>query len=299
MTTPLRIACLGEAMVELSVQGDAAQIGFAGDTLNVAIYLRRCLPAPHDVAFVSAVGTDALSDRMIARIDGEGVSTAFVARHPTRIAGAYAISTDAAGERSFVYWRDTSAARTLFEDGSPVQPETLDAFDVIHLSAITLAILSPFARERLMAWIPGFRAQGGRIAFDSNYRPRLWPDVATAQAACAALWRVTDIGFPSVDDEMALFGDGDADAVRERIEGYGVRTGALKCGEAGPLPLGDRFDARYPPCDTVVDTTAAGDSFDGGYLGAMLGGASQREALQAGHALASKVIGCRGAIMPR
>lgn len=299
MSQALRIACLGEAMVELSVQDDVAAIGFAGDTLNTAIYLRRSLPPEHSVSFVSVVGTDALSDRMVARIEEEGVLADHVGRHPTRIAGAYAISTDAVGERSFVYWRDTSAARTLFTPGSPIQLQALDGFDVVHLSAITLAILEPDARAALMAWIPGFRAQGGRIAFDSNYRPRLWSDTAAAQAASEALWRVTDIGFPSADDEIALFGDADAEAVRTRIEGYGVPTGAVKCGEAGPLPLGARFDARYPPASTVVDTTAAGDSFDGGYLGALLSGGDQAQALVAGHTLASKVIGVRGAIIPK
>ncbi len=298
--TPLRIACLGEAMIELSLEGEIAHLGFAGDTLNAAVYLRRSLAAPHEVAFVSLVGRDALSDRLVARVAAEGVSTDLLARHPDRIAGAYAILTDGAGERSFVYWRDTSAARTMFEPASPIQPETLDVFDVLHLSAITLAILSWEGRAALMDWLPGYRARGGRVAFDSNYRPRLWPDVATARAAVTAMWRQTDIGFPSVDDEMALFGDADAGAVLARIEGCGVATGALKCGAAGPLPIGARLPgASYPPAARVVDTTAAGDSFDGGFLAAHLTGASLAEALRAGHDLAAEVIGARGAIIPR
>ena len=296
---PLSIACLGEAMVELSLDGDIAHLGFAGDTLNTAIYLRRSLPDVHRVSFVSAVGQDMLSDRMVARIAAEDVSTDHITRHADRIAGAYAIETDTSGERSFVYWRDTSAARTMMTPDSPIQPETLSQFDVVHLSAITLAILAPQARAALMSWVPGYRASGGRIAFDSNYRPRLWEDVPTAQSAVAAMWRETDIGFPSVDDEMALFGDADTAAVMARIEGYGVPTGALKRGESGPLPIGARFNATYAPCDKVVDTTAAGDSFTGGYLAAWLSGADQAAALQTGHNLACRVIGYRGAIIPR
>ncbi|WP_281825155.1 sugar kinase [Jannaschia rubra] len=297
---PQRIACLGEAMIELALDGDMAVVGFAGDVLNAAIYLRRALPDPHSVSFVSLVGRDPLSDRMVERIEAEGVDTDHIARHENRIPGAYAIITDDHGERSFVYWRDTSAARTLFMPGCPIQPETLAGFDVLHLSAITLAILTADARRALIDWLPAFRAGGGRVAFDSNYRPRLWPDVATAQAAVTDLWRLTDIGFPSVDDEMALFGDADAAAVLARIEGAGVATGALKCGEAGPLPIGARLPgAVYAPAPRVVDTTAAGDSFTGGYLAAHLTGASQADALQAGHATASHVIGHRGAIVPR
>lgn len=298
--TPLRIACLGEAMIELSLAGETALLGFAGDTLNTAIYLRRAIAAPHEVAFVSMVGRDALSDRLVARVAEEGVGVELLARHPDRIAGAYAILTDGAGERSFVYWRDTSAARTMFEAASPIQPAALDGFDVLHLSAITLAILSPEGRAALMGWLPGYRARGGRVAFDSNYRPRLWPDQATAREAVTAMWRQTDIGFPSVDDEIALFGDAGTQAVLARIEGCGVATGALKCGETGPLPIGARLPAAiYPRAARVVDTTAAGDSFDGGFLAAHLTGASLVEALAAGHALACEVIGARGAIIPR
>ena len=64
--THCRIACVGEAMVELALDtaGTSAQVGFAGDTLNTAIYLVREIRGAHDVAFVSAIGTDTMSDRM-------------------------------------------------------------------------------------------------------------------------------------------------------------------------------------------------------------------------------------------
>ena len=39
-----RIACIGEAMIELSTEGDQAHLAVAGDTLNTAIYLKRSLP---------------------------------------------------------------------------------------------------------------------------------------------------------------------------------------------------------------------------------------------------------------
>jgi len=47
-----------------------------------------------------------------------------------------------------------------------------------------------------------------------------------------------------------------------------------------------------------VDTTAAGDSFNAGYLSARLQGSDVVSACKAGHALASKVIQFRGAILP-
>jgi 2-dehydro-3-deoxygluconokinase len=42
-------------MVELAMQGDAAQVGVAGDTLNTAIYLQRSAP-DFEVDYVTRLG---------------------------------------------------------------------------------------------------------------------------------------------------------------------------------------------------------------------------------------------------
>jgi 2-dehydro-3-deoxygluconokinase len=216
------------------------------------------------------------------------------------VPGLYAISLDATGERSFTYWRDTSAARTLFLPPAEVTPERLAGFDLIYLSGITLAVLTPEARATLAAFLPGYRRQGGLVSFDSNYRPRLWSDVATAREAIAAFWAQTDVGLPSLDDEMALWGDPDADAVLARLRAAGVARGALKRGGEGPLPIGPAGPLPgFAQAERVVDTTAAGDSFNGAYLAALLTGAPEADCLAAGHATAAKVIGHPGAIIPR
>ena len=297
-----RIACVGEAMVELSLDrdGTTAPLGFAGDTLNTAIYLARERPGVHDVDFVTCLGTDSFSDRMIAFIESEDVSPRVV-RHDSRLPGLYAISTDADGERSFSYWRENSAARTLFQRAGADDFSILDGCDAVYLSAITQAILPPETRTALFDWIAAFRRQGGLFAFDSNYRPRLWEDAEAAQLYVSHAWRLCDIGLPSVDDEMALFGDRDEAAVLARLEASGMRIGALKRGADGPLPINaDGTGAiGYPAAQTVVDTTAAGDSFNGAFLAVYLSGGSLDEAMLAGHKRAARVIGQRGAIVPK
>lgn len=294
------VICLGEAMVELSLSDatpDVAGIGFAGDTLNTAIYLKRCAPAL-TVRYATKVGRDSLSDRLVAQMSEEDLDTSLVLRDATRGPGLYAITTDAEGERSFQYWRDTSAARAMFE-APGLTFEDLERADVLYFSAITLAILPEAVRTSLTAWLPKFREGGGRLCFDSNYRPKLWPDTDTARRDVEAVWRQTDIGVPSLDDEMTLFGDGDEDAVLSRLKSWGVLTGALKRGEKGPRPLDGGEAPPCPPAPTVVDSTAAGDSFNGGYLAARLTGAPESEALMAGHRLASTVVGKRGAIIAK
>lgn len=300
MSAPPSIAAIGEAMVELSLRAetpDRAGLGFAGDTLNTAIYLKRAAPSLK-VAYVTRLGTDSLSDRMISMIASEGISTELIGRDPTRAPGLYAISTDSRGERSFSYWRDTSAARRLFSEIPPAL-ESLSRFDLLYFSAISLAVIGQETRDRLFDWLKGYRAEGGRVAFDSNYRPALWPNRETAFAEVARAWSMTDIALPSLDDEMALFGDPDASAVLQRLAQAGVTKGALKRGGAGPLALDGTPAGPFPPAPRVVDSTAAGDSFNAAYLAAHLQGRPEDQCLKAGHDLAVRVIGAPGAILPR
>ncbi|MCF6278436.1 MAG: PfkB family carbohydrate kinase, partial [Anaerolineales bacterium] len=115
---PLRIACIGEAMIELSFPSgeiDAPQIGFSGDTLNTAIYLKRAIGDAAEVAFISALCSDRFSDRMLDFMTAEGLQTDAITRHSERLPGLYAIETDENGERYFNYWRENSAARLMFE----------------------------------------------------------------------------------------------------------------------------------------------------------------------------------------
>lgn len=288
----MKIACVGEAMIELNPDREGRQIGFAGDTLNTAIYLARGWPEA-DVQFVTVLGGDAMSARMEAFIRSERVGTAHITHHPERLPGVYAIATDAQGERSFSYWRNQSAARTLFEDGFA----QLEGFEVIYLSAITLAILPAEVRAALLAYLGQSSAT---VVFDSNYRPRLWESADVARATTEAAWRVADIALPSVDDEMALFGDANAASVLARLRGWGCTRGALKCGAGGPLSLDPGVTAGpFAPATKVVDTTAAGDSFNGAYLAAALQGAPEAQALARAHTQAAEVIGHPGAIIPR
>ena len=288
-----RIAAIGEAMIELSLQGDVARVGVAGDTLNTAIYLKRCGPALK-VDYVTCLGDDPFSDKITDFIVSEDIGTSAVSRIPGKSPGLYAITTTLEGERSFTYWRSASAARDLFKTPGGYDFDVLARYDLIYLSGISVAILPAPARVALLDWLAEHPV---RLAYDSNYRPRLWEDAETARQITRQFWERADICLPSIDDELALFEES-AEAVTERFQAMNV-SGALKRGAQGPVSLGTDVYADYPPAPKVIDTTAAGDSFNGGYLAALLGGASQADALMAGHDCAARVVQYRGAITPR
>jgi len=294
----MALLCVGEAMAELRAEGADFAVGFAGDTFNTAVYCRRLLPDGAGVGYLTRVGTDPLSDGFLALAGAERIDMGATHRDPLHNIGIYSVQTDAGGERSFHYWRSASAARHMFR--APADFAALAGAPVLYLSAITLAILAPPAREALLQRLGELRAQGHRVAFDSNYRPRLWPDAATARDWIGRMWRITDIALPSADDEMALFGDRDAGAVLSRLRDAGCRSGALKCGVMGPRAIAEGLAAgSFPPAPSVVDTTAAGDSFNGAFLAALILNRDEGVAMDWGHRMASAVIGQRGAIVAR
>jgi 2-dehydro-3-deoxygluconokinase len=290
-----KIVLIGEAMLELSRRdGGGWNMGYGGDTLNTAVHLAR---AGHDVAYLTAMGTDPFSDDLVnEEWPGEGLDTSLVLRHPTRGAGLYAITTDEAGERSFTYWRDSSAAREMFAlPGIAAALAVAEQADLIAYSLITLAILPPEAREQLFALCRRVRARGGKVAFDGNYRPRLWASAEEARTARDAAIACADIGLPTLEDERLLSGGLNADAVSEHWRALGCAETIVKLGSEGAL-LPDNNIIPPPEVLQPVDTSGAGDAFNGGYLASRMDGASVEDAVMAGHRLAGWCVMRAGAI---
>lgn len=296
----MRVACIGECMVEVSERPDGSLArGFGGDTLNTALYLARLGVA---VDYVTALGDDVWSDEMAAAWAREGIGLGRVRRLPGRMPGLYIIRTDAAGERSFHYWRDQAAARDLFaEPGAAGTRAALAAYDLVYLSGISLSLYGEAGRAALSETLEDLRARGGRVAFDTNYRPRGWPVREVARAAFRTALAQADLIFASVEDLDWLFGaDGDGEVLRHR----GKAEIVLKA-STGPEPvarvLHGTSDTVVPaePAARVVDTTAAGDSFAAAYLAARIAGLAPETAAARAHRLAGAVIGHRGAVIPR
>jgi 2-dehydro-3-deoxygluconokinase len=295
-----KAVCVGECMVELA-RGSDDRFGFAvgGDTFNTAIYLSRAGLA---VAYITALGDDPYSQAIVDQAVVENVDTGSTARLPGRLPGLYLIETDARGERSFYYWRDTSPAREVFSDDiSPALQQAFNNAAFIYFSGITLWLYERDGMGPFLQAIAEARLHGARIAFDSNYRPRLWgADREPARNAFAYATALADIALPSLDDERALWGDLTAEDVLDRYVKAGVAEIVIKDGAAGAYIL-ETGAMRHIPCPepvVPVDTTAAGDSFNAAYLAARVGGASRAEAVLLGHRLSAIVVSHRGAIVP-
>jgi 2-dehydro-3-deoxygluconokinase len=292
-------------MVELQGAAfGAMQQSFGGDTLNTAVYLARCAPTVQ-VSYATALGDDPYSAGMLARWQAERIDTRLVRHLPGRVPGLYAIAVDAEGERTFTYWRENAAVRAYFDlpqDQLTPLEKAAASLDMLYFSGISLAILSSTARDRLFVAARTVRRHGGRVVFDNNYRPRLWPDVPTAIAAYDEAFSLSDIALITLDDGQALYGDYDENAAMARALALPCPELVIKRGRHPTLvraPAVAAVEVATLPVPKVVDTTAAGDSFAGAYLAARLAGEGPAAAAAAGNRLAAQVIQHRGAIIAR
>ena len=323
--SPARVAAVGECMIErrehemdMREEGTDPRLQhagaclksvpdmswrFSGDTLNTLTYMARLLDRGRaDLFYITAVGMDAGSAAMLAAWESEGINTAFVRRLRDKLPGSYTIATGQDGERRFSYDRDESAARDLFRGDYAVSLSTsLKEFSLFYLSGITVAILPPHGREKLLNLLQTLRRAGVIIVYDPNYRAALWGSPGEARDWAGRVYHETDVALPGFDDEKVLFGDATPEHACNRLADLGItevimKNGSSPCLVASGLQV-DRFPVTFQ--DRVADTTAAGDSFNAGYISARVCGHNVAAAVRAGQVLAGRVIQHPGAIIPR
>jgi 2-dehydro-3-deoxygluconokinase len=297
-----RIALVGECLIELN--GDAfgpMYQTFGGDTLNTAVYLARLMRGTVEVQYLTAMGTDALSEGMLCRWRAEGIDTSVVLRDPNRLPGLYLIQLDAQGERDFLYWRGQSAARYLLR-----HPEferiaaALARAEIIYLTGISLGILPASDRGKLISLLSELVAGGKKLVLDSNYRAALWSSATVARSSLTALLPQACLLLTTLADEQQIWADETVAAIRDRLHRAGARALVIRHGSGAVLYSDEAgtINVATPPVASVIDTTSAGDAFNAGFLAGWLTGLGARESCRLGNALAGIVIQHRGAIIP-
>lgn len=298
------IVFIGECMIELRGIGKNLTQGFGGDTLNTALYLSRLLQNNSSVYYITALGQDPLSTYLIEEWKKEGINTDFVHCSPNKLPGIYNIATDAHGERSFNYWRQDSAYKhLLYECDKGRLQSKLNSAKLIYISGISIAVLSNDSRKQLFEMLEQAKDKGALIAFDNNFRPKLWQESNSSEYCLEAYEKIlslTDIAFLTFDDEIKLHGLHSIQECIRRTQSYGVEEIVIKDGSNVAYALTHYASFKLAPqkITNVVDTTAAGDSFSAAYLATRLQGGRLELALHNAHSLAGKVIQYPGAIMP-
>lgn len=297
------IFLFGECMIELMTasqepSSNTLKQSFAGDVFNTAVYLKRTF-SDVKVHLVTAIGKDNFSQDMLQYFKNEHIGTDFVFESNTKIPGLYAIQLDEHGERSFTYWRSDSAARQVMQHIDETAINALSQGDMFFFSGISLAVIEPSARDDFWAMVEKMKAAGVKIVFDPNYRARMWDNPAQAKVQFEKAFSLANIALPGVDDFQQLYDLSSSEAVYDFCKPYQFEELIIKNGEAGIFcyTQDDNFKFDITPVKNVVDTTSAGDSFNGVYLGARTQSLPIKKAIELASKAAGFVIQHKGAIV--
>jgi 2-dehydro-3-deoxygluconokinase len=292
---PLDILAIGEPMLEFnqrSGDGDPLYLqGFGGDTSNFAVAAAR---QGARVGMFTRLGEDTFGDQFMNLWASEGVDARSVIRDPEAATGIYFVSHDERGHHFSYYRRDSAASRLK---SSELPSAQLQGTRVLHLSGITQAISSS-ACDTAFEAMAITRAAGGRVSYDPNIRPKLWP-TARARAVVLESLKHADLFLPSLEDAQLLLGPLEPDALADAFLAAGASVVALKLGKEGVLVASaeERFNLAGHRVESV-DATGAGDTFDGAFVSEWLRGAPLREAARYANAAAALSTRGYGAVAP-
>ena len=113
--------------------------------------------------------------------------------------------------------------------------------------------------------------------------------------------RAATLVMPSLDDETTHFGDASLEETIARYVALGVAEQVVKDGAEGATLVfgGERSHAPSARVEKIVDTTSAGDSFNGAFLARIAVGATPQEAARFAADVAAAVIQHHGALVAK
>jgi len=293
------IAIIGEVMLELSpLSGKNFTLGISGDTYNSA-----CTLAGLDIntTYITSLGEGQSAElirqdarqRQMHLLEPKAV----INKSP----GLYMITNDETGERFFDYWRSDSAAKALFNNEDLLLPllKEIENHDYIYLSGITLALMSESSRMMFKEFLSDYREQGGKVIFDPNYRPKLWPNITTAIKAITDIQSVVDIYLPGYEEEEILYTISSVDEAVKRLFTIKTNEIVIKNGPENCLLITNQQveNIKITPSKNVIDTTGAGDTFNGGYIGGRLTGLTPQNAIEFAARAAGQVLTIKGGVL--
>lgn len=293
-----QIVSLGEPMLEFNAVEPGPlrdirnyEVGWGGDTSNFAVAAARL---GGDVGYVCRIGADDFGQIFMDLWEDEGVDTTHVVRDESASTGIYFVSRR--GEaHAFTYYRKNSAASLLTPDDVP--EDYIAGARVLHTSGISQAI-STSAADAVFHAIDVARQAGVFVSYDPNVRLSLW-GLGRARAIIRETIRLTDFALPSLEDARVVTGLDDPEAIAAELLALGPRAVALKLGGEGVLLATTDGMAWFDPIDVdVVDTTGAGDAFDGAFVVAYLRGQPLSGCVRFANAAAALSTRGWGAVAP-
>ena len=274
------------------------KINFGGDTYNSAVYFSRLTNNKTNTFYSTALGKDNFSKKMISRFKNENIKCDYIRTDGENPPGLYSIEINEKGERSFSYWRDQSPSKYIFlgSKGKKLVKDINNA-DVFYYTGISAGILDEKQRKDLI----NIGSTATICGFDFNYRSQLHYNKKVSQLLFNEINNRVDIHFVSFDDARELF------KIKNPLEIFEIinkKKNLILIRYKNSIIFKNKqqeIKTVTVPHGEVVDTTAAGDAFNGSFLAIMNNNKNVpvEENILISHSVTREVIKHRGAIISK
>lgn len=237
-------------------------------------------------ALVARVGDDDYGRFCTTRLREEGVDTSGLVVDPA-VATGLTVAVSYPADRLLLTVPGTMR-RLVAED---VPAGLLDAARHLHVSSF---FLQHALQPGLPALLDAALARGLTTSLDTGWDPsEIWMTPLLREV----LARI-DVLLPNEGEVMALGAETDVGRAATSLLALGPRRVVVKMGARGATTLTSTTSVSAPGCRVarVVDTTGAGDNFNGGYLFGTLSGWPSEHCLALGNACGALSVGVVGGV---
>lgn len=260
------ITALGEILIDLTQCGINEQgipqftANPGGAPANLAVAAAR-LGAK--TTFIGKVGRDSFGAYLRSCLEENGVDVTGLTTDPLRNTTLAVVALDVAGERSFSFYRESSADVNLSAEDIPLSLLADTRF--FHFGSVSLTCEPAYSATLYAA--KRAKKNGAILSYDPNYRASLWPDKQTAIARMQEPLTLVDVLKVSDEELPLLTGTTDLEAGSAILAARGIRLVLVTLGAKGSFYWYQGHTGQVPgvPCK-VGDTNGAGDTFFGALL---------------------------------
>ena len=264
----MQVLCMGEALIDMLSTKEQDATGatesfkkFAGGApANVAVAVAKL---GGNSGLFGKLGKDQFGEYLYRTLAELGVSTRFTGFSEQGKTALAFVGLDDSGERSFDFYIDNAAHTDL--SAADLEPDLFAESRII--SFCSGSVSTPELRKVTENALSQFHDAGSILCLDINLRPAFWDDAALAPKLISETATKVDMIKASHEELVELYGEANVDASIQQWLDSGVSLVLVTDG-ANPVAFYTRdTDGTYPtPKTQVVDTTAAGDAFVGGFL---------------------------------
>lgn len=260
------VVALGESLIDFTPAGK--------DEMGMQMFTRNPGGAPANVlamyaklggktAFIGKVGADDFGLFLKATMEKAKINCDGLLQDqeiPTTLAF---VQLNEWGDRSFTFYRKPGADIMLQTEEVPLK--VITDCHIFHFGSVSLT--EDPSRSATLSAAQTAKNAGAIISYDPNYRPALWPDIATARNEILKALPLVGLLKVSEEEMELLTGETGLEAGANKLAGMGPGVVFVTLGAKGAYchtPVGNVLVPTYD-VDTI-DTTGAGDAFWGALL---------------------------------